>query len=200
MDGTRGGGRDNYCSDRVPGSTSAAPKHEFLMNAQSVDTEHYGLPIFFISLTEEHQGLPMDPDNFWTFGGILCDSCPVFVNLLAEGGGIEPPTPYRVYGLAIRCITALPSLRIVCRPRRPQRRLPGRLLECGDSACQCEARFASGLLLPCALRPACNSTAALSPQVSTVRRHRGSSAGIVGEGLKPSPTFLGSVPDRSPRL
>ena len=102
------------------------------MNAQSVDAEHSGLPIFFISLTEEHQGLPIDPDNFWTFGGILCDSCPVFVNLLAEGGGIEPPTPYRVYGLAIRCITALPSLRIVCRPRRPQRRLPGRLLECGD--------------------------------------------------------------------
>lgn len=30
---------------------------------------------------------------------------------MAEGGGIEPPTPYRVYGLAIRCITALPSLR-----------------------------------------------------------------------------------------
>lgn len=29
---------------------------------------------------------------------------------LAEGGGFEPPVPYRVHGLAIRCITALPSL------------------------------------------------------------------------------------------
>ncbi len=38
---------------------------------------------------------------------------------MAEGGGIEPPTPYRVYGLAIRCITALPSLRNLFAPGRP---------------------------------------------------------------------------------
>ena len=37
---------------------------------------------------------------------------------VAEGGGIEPPTPYRVYGLAIRCITALPSLRYLLAPGR----------------------------------------------------------------------------------
>ncbi len=30
---------------------------------------------------------------------------------MAEGGGLEPPLPYRVDGLAIRCITTLPSLR-----------------------------------------------------------------------------------------
>ncbi len=30
---------------------------------------------------------------------------------MAEGGGLEPPVRFRVHGLAIRCITALPSLR-----------------------------------------------------------------------------------------
>ena len=40
--------------------------------------------------------------------------------LETEGGGIEPPLPYRVDGLAIRCITALPSLRrIAVRNRGP---------------------------------------------------------------------------------
>ncbi len=31
--------------------------------------------------------------------------------IVAEGLGFEPRKPYRVYGLAIRCITTLPSLR-----------------------------------------------------------------------------------------
>ena len=59
-------------------------------------------------------------------------------SLVAEGEGLEPSVPYRVHGLAIRCITALPSLH----KETPQP--VGQRCTARTGGCQCQGLVGDG--------------------------------------------------------